>query len=61
MNYQQVIDFWFSTDTQPFWFAKSDAFDQILPLIFLNKQIFLSKINGFQITSIKTPVTVHCY
>ncbi|MFW2077841.1 DUF924 family protein [Acinetobacter sp. ULE_I010] len=30
MNYQQVIDFWFSTDTQPFWFAKSDAFDQIL-------------------------------
>lgn len=30
MNYQEIIDFWFSAETQPFWFAKSDAFDQIL-------------------------------
>ncbi|KAF1021040.1 MAG: hypothetical protein GAK29_03490 [Acinetobacter bereziniae] len=30
MNYQEIIDFWFSKETQPFWFAKSDAFDQTL-------------------------------
>ena len=30
MNYQTVLDFWFSPDTQPYWFAKSDAFDQQL-------------------------------
>lgn len=30
MNYQNVIDFWFSQNTQQFWFAKSDAFDQQL-------------------------------
>ena len=30
MNYQEIIDFWFSEETQPFWFAKSDAFDQTL-------------------------------
>lgn len=30
MNYQEIIDFWFSAETQPFWFAKSDAFDQTL-------------------------------
>ena len=30
MNYQEVIDFWFNPETQPHWFAKSDAFDQIL-------------------------------
>lgn len=30
MNYQTVLDFWFNPETQPFWFAKSDAFDQKL-------------------------------
>jgi uncharacterized protein (DUF924 family) len=30
MNYQTIIDFWFSKETQPHWFAKSDAFDQLI-------------------------------
>ena len=30
MPYQQVLDFWFNDDTRPFWFAKSDDFDQHL-------------------------------
>ncbi|OTG64323.1 DUF924 family protein [Acinetobacter silvestris] len=30
MNYQEVIDFWFNPNTQPYWFAKSDEFDQQL-------------------------------
>ena len=30
MNYEDILDFWFSAETQPFWFAKSDAFDQSL-------------------------------
>ncbi len=29
-NAQKVLDFWFSPETQPFWFAKSDEFDQKL-------------------------------
>lgn len=36
MNYQEIIDFWFSAETQPYWFAKSDAFDQILRERFLH-------------------------
>lgn len=27
---QAVLDFWFSDETQPFWFAKSDDFDRLL-------------------------------
>lgn len=27
MNYQDILNFWFSAETQPFWFAKSDDFD----------------------------------
>ncbi|QPF38043.1 DUF924 domain-containing protein [Acinetobacter sp. TTH0-4] len=30
MNYQDVLDFWFNPETQPVWFAKSDAFDQLI-------------------------------
>ncbi|OTG85044.1 DUF924 family protein [Acinetobacter sp. ANC 4648] len=30
MNYQAVIDFWFNSNTQTYWFAKSDEFDQEL-------------------------------
>lgn len=30
MNYQDILDFWFSSGTQPNWFAKSDQFDQSL-------------------------------
>lgn len=30
MNYQDILDFWFSPKTQPNWFAKSDQFDQSL-------------------------------
>lgn len=30
MNYQDILDFWFSPETLPNWFAKSDAFDQII-------------------------------
>ncbi|WP_445116885.1 DUF924 family protein [Acinetobacter sp. WZC-1] len=30
MNYQDVLDFWFSPETRPFWFAKSDDFDRQL-------------------------------
>ena len=36
MNYQTVLDFWFNPETQPFWFAKSDAFDQKLHQQFTN-------------------------
>ena len=34
MNAQTVLDFWFSTETQPFWFAMCDAFDEILNQLF---------------------------
>ncbi|MCQ9120299.1 hypothetical protein BKG95_08735 [Rodentibacter pneumotropicus] len=27
MSYQRVLDFWFSEETKPFWFAKSEEFD----------------------------------
>ncbi|MCU4364874.1 DUF924 domain-containing protein [Acinetobacter variabilis] len=30
MNYQDILDFWFSPATQPNWFVKSDQFDQSL-------------------------------
>lgn len=30
MNYQDILDFWFSPETQPNWFVKSDQFDQSL-------------------------------
>ncbi len=30
MNYQDILTFWFSTETQPHWFAQSDQFDQSL-------------------------------
>ncbi|MFV5490327.1 DUF924 family protein [Acinetobacter sp. ASP199] len=30
MNYQDILDFWFSAETQPNWFTKSDQFDQSL-------------------------------
>lgn len=30
MNYQDILDFWFSAENQPNWFAKSDHFDQSL-------------------------------
>jgi uncharacterized protein (DUF924 family) len=30
MKYQDILDFWFATDTQAFWFAKSTDFDQNL-------------------------------
>lgn len=36
MNYQTVLDFWFSPETQPHWFAKSEAFDQQLRDRFAN-------------------------
>ncbi|OOF58662.1 DUF924 family protein [Rodentibacter myodis] len=28
MSYQSVLDFWFSEQTKPFWFAKSEEFDR---------------------------------
>lgn len=28
MSYQAVLDFWFSEETKPFWFAKSEEFDR---------------------------------
>ena len=30
MHYSEVINFWFSPKTQPYWFAKSSEFDQQL-------------------------------
>ncbi|MDM1761741.1 MULTISPECIES: DUF924 family protein [Acinetobacter] len=30
MKSQDILDFWFAPNTQPFWFAKSDDFDQQL-------------------------------
>jgi uncharacterized protein (DUF924 family) len=30
MKYQEILDFWFATDMQAFWFAKSNEFDQNL-------------------------------
>lgn len=34
INAQEVLDFWFSPENKPFWFAKSDDFDQTLQLKF---------------------------
>lgn len=36
MNYQEILDFWFSEKTQPLWFAKSDEFDQLICKNFKN-------------------------
>ncbi|RKG53279.1 DUF924 domain-containing protein [Acinetobacter cumulans] len=36
MNYQDILDFWFSAETQPHWFAKSDEFDAIIEKNFKN-------------------------
>ena len=30
MNYTDILDFWFHPETEPYWFAQSDAFDQSL-------------------------------
>lgn len=30
MNYQEILDFWFSPETEPNWFAKSDEFDELI-------------------------------
>lgn len=30
MNYQTILDFWFNPKTQPFWFNKSNEFDQLI-------------------------------
>ena len=30
MNYQAILDFWFAPQTQPHWFAKSAAFDELI-------------------------------
>ena len=27
---QAVLDFWFDDQTKPYWFAKSDEFDQLI-------------------------------
>ena len=35
MNAQQILDFWFSPETDPYWFAKSDAFDAKIHAQFL--------------------------
>jgi uncharacterized protein (DUF924 family) len=36
MNYQNILDFWFSEKTQPLWFAKSDEFDASIQQNFKN-------------------------
>ncbi|WOE41496.1 DUF924 family protein [Acinetobacter chinensis] len=36
MKYQEILDFWFSSDTQPLWFAKSTDFDQLIEKKFKN-------------------------
>lgn len=30
MNYQEILNFWFASETQPHWFAQSTDFDQTL-------------------------------
>ena len=35
MNAQQILNFWFSPETEPYWFAKSDAFDAKIRAQFL--------------------------
>ena len=30
MNYLDILDFWFSPQTQPLWFAKSNDFDGLI-------------------------------
>lgn len=30
MNYDNILQFWYDAKTQPFWFSKSDGFDQTL-------------------------------
>lgn len=34
MNYEDILKFWYDAKTQPFWFSKSDEFDQTLSLKF---------------------------
>lgn len=36
MKYQDILDFWFAHDTEPFWFAKRIDFDQKLTNLFQN-------------------------
>ena len=30
MNYSDILDFWFHSDTQAYWFAKNDDFDELI-------------------------------
>lgn len=30
MNYDDILQFWYAPETQPYWFSKSDEFDQTL-------------------------------
>ena len=30
MNYEDILNFWFSDEAQPNWFAKNEQFDQSL-------------------------------
>lgn len=38
MHYQEVLDFWFVPEHQPHWFAKNDAFDQLIEKKFKSLQ-----------------------
>lgn len=30
MNYQEILDFWFDTKNQNWWFSQNDAFDKLI-------------------------------
>ncbi len=36
MNYQDILDFWFHADSQPFWFSQSHEFDQSIAQQFMS-------------------------
>ena len=33
MNYSDILDFWFHSDTQAYWFAKNDDFDELIRIV----------------------------
>lgn len=39
VEFQEILDFWFDAETQPYWFIKSEAFDRVLKERFFNTLI----------------------
>ena len=56
MNAQQILDFWFSPETEPYWFAKSDAFDAKIHAQFLAGVVQFPQVT---LGEADVPLTVH--